>query len=181
MAVCALGAWSSHSVVTSTEKKNEKDIDCAGIAAKVRLVNKSNTTTNAARDAGHPLNRLRHRVTGAIERGDAIAIVERTTPSAYNRARANCACRHHAFPCEKCETLKDTARRHTLKGLLSITGHHCQPYGGGFQVFHEPGATTGDSRYWSLTDAHVVGLLSGPSLHIITKASMLAIAGKGDK
>jgi hypothetical protein len=69
-------------------------------------MNKTNTNTNAARDAGHPLSRLRHRVTGAIERGDAIAIVERPAPSTYNRARANCSCRHHAFLCEKCEALK---------------------------------------------------------------------------
>ena len=57
---------------------------------------------------------------------------------------------------------------HTLKSLLALTGHYYQPYGGGFQVFYQPGATTGDPRYWSLTDAHVVGLLSGPSLHIVT-------------
>lgn len=39
----------------------------------------------------------------------------RPAPSTYNRARVNCSCRHHAFPCEKCETLKDTANasRHT--------------------------------------------------------------------
>ena len=24
----------------------------------------------------------------------------------YNRARAICSCRHHAFPCAKCEALK---------------------------------------------------------------------------
>ncbi len=84
-------------------------------AVKIRLVNTSTTQTNAARDAGHPLMRLRHHVTGAIERGDAIAIVERPAASNYNRARAICSCRHHAFPCEKCETLKDTAAgaRHT--------------------------------------------------------------------
>lgn len=64
---------------------------------------------------------------------------------------------------------RDTGQRtHTLKSLLALTGHHCQPYGGGFQVFYQPGATTGDTRYWSLTDAHVAGLLSGPSLHIVT-------------
>ena len=98
------------------------------------------------------MNRLRHHVSGAIARGEAVAIVERP------------------------------ASRHTLKGLLSITGHYCQQYGGGVQVFHEPGATTGDPRYWSLADAHVVGLLSGPSLHIITKATPSAArAGKGDK
>ena len=57
---------------------------------------------------------------------------------------------------------------HTLKSLLALTGHYYQPFAGGFQVFHRPGATTGDPRYWSLTDAHVVGLLSGPSLHIVT-------------
>jgi|688.fasta_scaffold25735_12 hypothetical protein len=43
-------------------------------------MNKTNTNTSAARDAGHPLNRLRHRVTAAIERGDAVAIVERPAP-----------------------------------------------------------------------------------------------------
>jgi|LakMenEpi03Aug12_release.lakeMendotaPanAssembly.Ray.scaffolds.fasta_scaffold29871_6 hypothetical protein len=141
---------------------------------------KTNTNQDAARDAGHPLNRLRYHVTDAIERGDAVAIVERPAMSNYNRARANCSCRHHAFSCKKCEALKDTASRHTLKSLLSFTGHHCQPYGEGFQVFHEPGATTGDARYWSLTDAHVVGLLSGPSLHIIA-AARAALAGKGAK
>jgi hypothetical protein len=116
-------------------------------AAKVRLVNTSTHTNSAARDAGHPLNRLRHHITAAVERGDAIAIVERPAT---------------------------TSERHTLKGLLSITGHHCQPYGGGVQVFHEPGATEGDPRYWSLADAHVVGTLSGPSLHIVTTETVAA-------
>ncbi len=199
-------------------------------------MNTSTHNTNAARDAGHPLNRLRHHVTAAIERGDAIAIVERPAPSTYNRARAICSCRHHAFPCAKCEALKPSestaegtrieydgtiytvtgkiyeyhagrdeeitivtladddgnecratlddlkgcrrwtsSQKHTLKSLLSLTGHHCQPYGGGLQVFHEPGATEGDPRYWSLTDAHVVGLLSGPSLHIVTTETVACV------
>ena len=168
----------------------------------------------------------------------------RRASSDYNRARANCSCRHHAFPCAKCATLKPcestaegtridydgtiytvtgksyeyhagrdeeitivtladdegnecratldelkgcqrwaSSPTHTLKSLLALTGHYYQPFAGGFQVFHRPGATTGDPRYWSLTDAHVVGLLSGPSLHIVTTdtAARKALAGKGDK
>jgi hypothetical protein len=41
------------------------------------------------------------------------------TAETYNRARAICSCRHHAFPCEKCEMLKDTenASQHTPEPL----------------------------------------------------------------
>jgi len=55
-----------------------------------------------------------------------------------------------------------------LADLLKQTGHYSQPYpGGGIQVFHQPGTTGGDRRYWHLKDAHVVGTLSGPSIHVM--------------
>jgi hypothetical protein len=151
------------------KRKTKTVLAKAHDAAIIRLVNTSTHNTSATRDAGQKTQITVRDATGnRIGPGDP----DYDMMKAKQESRERRAAAHLGLL---------TTPAHTLKSLLALTGHHCQPYGGGFQVFHEPGATGGDPRYWSLADAHVVGLLSGPSLHIITKATVAALAGKGDK
>ena len=43
----------------------------------------------------------------------------RRASSDYNRARANCSCRHHAFPCAKCATLKPSESTEDRDAILA--------------------------------------------------------------
>lgn len=66
--------------------------------------------------------------------------------------------------------------QHTFWSLIERLGCHVEPYpGGGAQVFIGRADVAQPDLYrefWNLSDAHVVGTLSGPSLHVIphTKA-----------
>jgi len=153
----------------STEKKNEKDIDGAGIAANLRLVNTSTTQTNAA-----------PATSGAM------------SVETYNRARANCSCRHHAFPCEKCEALKGAANasRHTQEPWhhsADLPQHGCRlihaPDGylvaDAGRITRRTGAEMDSNARRIVQCVNACAGMTDPAKEIASLRA--ALAGKGDK
>jgi class 3 adenylate cyclase len=108
-------------------------------AAKVRLVNTSTTNQSAARDAGHPLNRLRHHLSDIPDPAAEIASLRAERTAYQTAARA----------------WKDEAA--SLRAAL------------------EPFAELATSAKCDEMPEFAARTF------VITAASMLAIAGKGDK